>query len=139
MVIKFNERFRAIFLKYIKDSEKYYNGYGGYGGNYNYGYGGYSGSSYRNGSIYIYFYEWSDMTKGNKTFRSVEDFYEFLAESNIVCTDAQKKIIENNSWCYATCVPGKNILMVESQYYNLKEKLESCSFAPCTSLSPMYY
>lgn len=138
MVIKINERFRKIFLKFIKESEKYYSGsYNGYGGSYNYN--SYGGSSYNNGSVYIYFYEWSDMTKGNKTFRSVKDFYEFLAESNIVCTDAQKKVIENNSWCYATCVPGRNILMVESQYYNLKEKLQNCSYVPCTSLSPIYY
>lgn len=141
MVIKINERFKAIFLKFIKDSEKSYN-YGtnysyGYGGNYNYG--GYINSCYRNGSVYIYFYEWSDMSKGNKTFRSVNDFYDFLSESNIVCTDEQKKLIENNSWCYATCVPGKNILMVESQYYTLKEKLEKCSYSPCTCLAPMYY
>lgn len=132
MLIKFNKRFREIFLNYLKESEKYYNSYNGY--NYNYG-----GSSYHNGSIYIYFYEWSDMSKGSKTFRSVKDFYEFLSESKIVCTESQKHIIENNSWCYATCVPGKNILLVESQYYALKEKLNDCTFTPCTCLAPIYY
>lgn len=136
MLIKYNERFRAIFLKYIKDSEKNYSHSYSYN---NYGYSGYSNSYYNSNNIYIYFYEWSDMTKGTKTFKSVNDFYEFLAESNIVCTEAQKHIIENNSWCYATCVPGKNILMVESQYYQLKEKLEKCSLSSCTSLSPIYY
>ena len=142
MVIKINERFRAIFLKFIKDSEKSYSSYNysGYGGGYNYGgYSGYSNPCYRNGTLYIYFYEWSDMSRGNKVFRSAEDFYEFLAESKIVCTEEQKKIIENNSWCYATCVPRKKILMVENQYYTLKEKLEKCTFAPCTCLAPMYY
>lgn len=142
MVIKINERFRAIFLKFIKDSEKSYSSYNysGYGGGYNYGgYSGYSNSCYRNGTLYIYFYEWSDLGKGSKVFRSAEEFYEFLAESKITCTNEQKKLIENNSWCYATCVPGKNILMVENQYYTLKEKLEKCTFAPCTCLAPMYY
>ena len=108
MVIKVNERFRAIFLKFIKDSENSYSSYNysGYGGSYNYGgYSGYSNSCYRNGTLYIYFYEWSDMSRGNKVFRSAEDFYEFLAESKIVCTEEQKKIIENNpgfiiaDWC----------------------------------------
>lgn len=140
MIIKINERFKAIFLKFMKEySEKSYSSYNynDYGG---YGYGGYSNSCYRNGSLYIYFYEWSDMSKGSsKVFRSANDFYEFLAESKIVCTNEQKKLIENSNWCYATCVPGKNILMVENQYYTLKEKLEKCTFTPCTCLAPMYY
>ena len=72
MVIKINERFRAIFLKFIKDSEKSYSSYNysGYGGGYNYG--GYSNSCYRNGTLYIYFYEWSDMSRGNKVFRNID-------------------------------------------------------------------
>ena len=130
MIIKLNERFRAIFLKFLKEKEKentYYSSYNSYSSYYS--------NNYRK---YIYFYEWSNMDKGSKSFHSIKEFYEFLASSHIVCTDAQKLIIEHNEWSYATCVPGKNILLVENQYYLLKNKLESFRYNHCTSLVPSY-
>lgn len=124
MLIKLNKRFRLIFLKYLKDSENTYN----------------SSSSYYTGNYrYIYFYEWGDMGKNSKIFRDTKDFYEFLKESNITCTESQKSLINNSQWVYAVCAPNKNILLVDNQYFSLKEKLEKFkNHNYCTSLSPMY-
>lgn len=128
MVIKVNKRFKELFIKYIKNSA--YNYSNSYSSSYS------SGASK---SINIYFYEWSSLSGGCKVYRDRKEFYDFLKSSNIICTSEQKQLIDDSYWLYATCIPGKNILLLESQYFSLKDKLEKCNANKCTSLAPMYY
>jgi len=133
MLIKENNRFKLLFLAYMKSLSNYissssYNGYGGY----NYGYNGYSPSKH------IYFYEWSRLDNGSKQFDSVKTFLDYLAQCDITITNEQKNLIESNAWCYATCIPNKKMLLVETQYFQLRNKLEECNKSLVTSLIPCY-
>lgn len=130
MLIKENNRFKLLFLAYMKSLSSYsssssYNGYSGY----NYGY---------SSSKHIYFYEWSRLDNGSKQFDSVKAFLDYLAKCDITITNEQKNLIESNSWCYATCIPNKKILLVETQYFQLRNKLEECNKSLVTSLIPCY-
>ena len=128
MLIKENNRFKLLFLAYMKSLSSY------------------NSSSYYNGHNcyippkHIYFYEWSCLDNGSKHFDSIKDFLDYLSRYDITITNEQKNLIESNNWCYATCVPNKKILLVESQYFKLRNKLEECSKAKSsvTSLIPFY-
>lgn len=133
MLIKENNRFKLLFLAYMKSLSNYsssssYNGYDGY----NYGYNGYSSSKH------IYFYEWSRLDNGSRQFDSVKAFLDYLAQYDITITNEQKNLIESNSWCYATCVPNQKMLLVATQYFQLRNKLEECTKSSVTSLIPCY-
>ena len=63
----------------------------------------YSNSSYYNSrwkdvpkefQITLFFYEWSDMHKGTKTFYDRREFMKFLEESKITYTAEQKKKLD---------------------------------------------
>ena len=130
MLIKENNRFKLLFLAYMKSLSSYsssssYNGYSGY----NYGY---------SSSKHIYFYEWSRLDNGSRQFDSVKSFLDYLAQYDITITNEQKNLIESNSWCYATCIPNKKMLLVATQYFQLKNKLEECNKSLVTSLIPCY-
>lgn len=130
MLIKENNRFKLLFLAYMKSLSSYsssssYNGYSGY----NYGY---------SSSKHIYFYEWSRLDNGSRQFDSVKSFLDYLAQYNITITNEQKNLIESNSWCYATCIPNKKMLLVATQYFQLRNKLEECNKSLVTSLIPCY-
>ncbi len=123
MIVKLNEKFKRLFKEYMSSQTTTYNST--YTSNYK-------------TSTYIYFYEWSDMSRGCKVFNDTTEFYKFLKESNISCTEEQKNKIHSCSWVYASCIPGINLLIVENQYYALKETLANlnlCKDKPkCTSL-----
>lgn len=130
MLIKENNRFKLLFLAYMKSLSSYsssssYNGYSGY----NYGY---------SSSKHIYFYEWSRLDNGSRQFDSVKSFLDYLAQYDITITNEQKNLIESNSWCYATCIPNKKMLLVATQYFQLRNKLEECNKSLVTSLIPCY-
>lgn len=120
MLIKSNIRFKLLFKKYLQTFSTSTTT------------STYSTTKYR----YIYFYEWSDMLKGIKTFTTESSFFDFLKECNITCTDSQREFIHNNNWCYVSCVPNNRMLIVEKQYYDLKNKLDALKKVskPCTSL-----
>ena len=130
MLIKENNRFKLLFLAYMKSLSSYsssssYNGYSGY----NYGY---------SSSKHIYFYEWSRLDNGSRQFDSVKSFLDYLAQYDITITNEQKHLIESNAWCYATCIPNKKMLLVATQYFQLRNKLEECNKSLVTSLIPCY-
>lgn len=122
MLVKYNYRFRRLFLDYI---EKYGSMQTSYGNYYN----------PNNGYKWICFYEWSNMSSGSKTFKSVNDFLEFLKESNISITESQLEMLNSLSYCYCTCIPNKRILLITNSYYTLKEQLEARKNIPCTALA----
>ena len=139
MLIKENNRFKLLFVAYMKSLSSYsssssYSGYNSYGGYNGYG-GGYSGYS---SSKHIYFYEWSRLDNGSKQFDSVQSFLDYLSKCDISITNEQKNLLESNSWCYATCVPNKKMLIVATQYFQLRNKLEECNKSLITSLIPCY-
>lgn len=118
MLIRSNIRFKLLFQKYLKGLDTTTT---------------YSVTRYR----YIYFYEWSDMLHGVKTFTSETEFFKFLAECKITYTDEQKEFISSNNWCYVTCIPHHHMIIVAKQYYELKDKLDKLKQIPstyCTSL-----
>lgn len=125
MLIRLNRRFKALFEKFITSSKAAtsYTSYSGYSGS----------GSYHN----IYFYEWGDMTRSAKRFETINGFIEFLNECNLTITEEQKDLLEKNSWCYATCAPHRNILMVSEKYLELKDKFDNLKKTPylCTSLA----
>lgn len=123
MLLRLNRRFKALFEKYISSSHTTTTSYSSYPYNTN----------YRN----IYFYEWGNIANTAKRFESVDGFIDFLKECNLTLTNEQREILENNSWCYATCVPRRNILMLSDKYVALKDKYEALDRTPyiCTSLS----
>lgn len=130
MLIKKNNRFKLLFVAYMKSLSSYsssssYSGYNSYGG-------------YNSSSKHIYFYEWSRLDNGSKQFDSVQSFLDYLSQCDISVTDEQKKLLESNSWCYATCVPNKKMLIVATQYFQLRNKLEECNKSLVTSLIPCY-
>lgn len=132
MLIKENNRFKLLFVAYMKSLSSYsssssYSGYNSYGG-----YNGYSSSKH------IYFYEWSRLDNGSKQFDSVQSFLDYLSKCDISITNEQKNLLESNSWCYATCVPNKKMLIVATQYFQLRNKLEECNKSLVTSLIPCY-
>lgn len=119
MLIKLNIRFRDLFKKYLQSTSTTSSGY--------------SSSRFR----YIYFYEWSDMLKGVKSFTSATEFFKFLKECNISYTDEQRQFILNSNWCYTSCIPNQHILLVSKQYYDLKSTLDKLKSLPprCTALT----
>ena len=134
MLIKRNNRFKLLFLAYMKSlssyssSSTYSNNYCGYSSSYN----SYSSSKH------IYFYEWSCLDNDSKSFDSVKSFLDYLAQYDITITNEQKHLIESNAWCYATCIHNKKLLLVETQYFQLKNKLAECYKSSETSLIPCY-
>ena len=130
MLIKKNNRFKLLFVAYMKSLSSYsssssYSGYNSYGG-------------YNSSSKHIYFYEWSRLDNGSKQFDSVQSFLDYLSQCDISITNEQKNLLESNSWCYATCVPNKKMLIVATQYFQLRNKLEECNKSLITSLIPCY-
>lgn len=123
MLLRLNRRFKALFEKYISSPSA--------SSTTTYNYGCYN-KDYRN----IYFYEWGDLMRGAKRFDSINNFIDFLKECKLTLTDEQRNTLEHNSWCYATCVPNRNILMVSEKYLELKAKFEELDASPmeCTSL-----
>lgn len=123
MLIKENNRFKLLFLAYMKSLSSYSSSSS---------YNGYSSSKH------IYFYEWSRLDNGSRQFDSVKSFLDYLAQYDITITNEQKNLIESNSWCYATCIPNKKMLLVATQYFQLRNKLEECNKSLVTSLIPCY-
>ena len=103
MLIKRNNRFKLLFLAYMKSLSSY-------SSSSTYNYCGYS-SSYNSysSSKHIYFYEWSCLDNDSKNFDSVKSFLDYLAQYDITITNEQKHLIESNAWCYATCIPNKKM------------------------------
>lgn len=125
MIIKENKRFKLVFERYLKKSSVTTYGGSSYSGN------GYSGSYYSRydgipieDRITLYFYEWSSMSKGSKCFYSLSKFKEFLEENNIEYNVGDLNAIKHSSFIYAVCEPGKAKLLTDTNYYQLKCKLE---------------
>lgn len=124
MLIKKNKRCIELCRKVIKDNIST--------SSYSYNYQ-YSGGGVKK---FIYFYEWSTVNGTTKTFHSEKEFCDFLKLYNISCTEEHKKIIRTNQWCYASCVPGKRILIVSPTYLNLKDELNAqANSNTCTALA----
>lgn len=130
MLIRLNKRFKAIFEKFIKAIPSTYSAYSGYSG-----YGG--TTSYGDCEHVVYFYEFSEMGKPGIRFESIKSFLEFIEKCNLTITNEQLEVIEKNKWCYSSCVPNRNILMVTEKYMELKDKLDRMRREPseCTSLA----
>ena len=120
MVLKENKRFVKRFAQYeAKESTKS-------------SYSSYSGSSYaqrwegvpKEFQTTIFFYEWSTMTKGAKTFYDKRAFKTFLEESKIVVDSSCMEKIDNKTYIYCTCKPDESVLMVEDTYFKLQSRLD---------------
>lgn len=109
-----NERFDALFKEFIEKQNTAVNNY------YN------NTSRYYGGCGYIvYFYEWSNINNRPRQFSSSEIFIRYLEECGIKYTDYQLGRIKEGKWMYASCVPGKNDLILVDSYIQLRERLEN--------------
>lgn len=137
-----NRRCQKAFNEYIEEQNKPktysngggscypYNGYNGYGGCYgNRGYTPLGTQSKETTIDYctLFFYEWSNLRMGAKTYTSKKEFFKFLETCNITITDSQKKQIEDTRYrnIFATCVPNKPQLMLADTWYNLNQLVEA--------------
>lgn len=111
MLIKRNNRFKKLFNNFLKNKTT------NYSTTTSYSYNSYSTT------LTIYFYEWSDVLGKSRTFYSLDAFRKYLNESKIYYTEEQIAAIKKSSYCYCSCIPGKPILMVEFQYYAIRDKL----------------
>lgn len=128
-----NPRTKKAFDKYLEEQNK--------PKTYNYGYSYPYTSGYKPGSGYnsattpvtsmdyatIYFYEWSNLRQGAKTFNSKKEFFKMLNDCKINFTESQKKDIEETRYktIFATCVPNKPQLMTSDTWFNLNKLVES--------------
>jgi len=139
-----NRRCQKAFNEYIEEQNKpktygsggstYYPHGGGYNG---YGCGCYNNRSYTPPATQskettmdfctLFFYEWSNLRMGAKTYNSKKEFFKFLESCNIAITDSQKKQIEETRYrnIFATCVPNKPQLMIADTWYNLNQLVEA--------------
>lgn len=120
MLIKENFRLKKTFAEYIKKANTTSStSYGGY----------YSGNGYYSGQggviKHIYFYEWSNMSNGAKSFSSVEAFKKFCDDNKITIPNGFNTDVAKGHWAWCTCIPGKSTLMWADSWNNLKILLEA--------------
>lgn len=136
-----NRRCQKAFDKYIEEQNKpkvyggstyYPHGGGGYGAcygeNYNRNYTPPSQSKETTLDFCtLFFYEWSNLRSGAKTFNSKKEFYKMLEDCKITITESQKKQIDETRYknIFATCVPNKPQLMLSDTWYNLNTLVTS--------------
>ena len=109
-----NERLSKLFKEFLDKQSSAVNNY------YN------STSRYYGGCGYtVYFYEWSNINNRPRQFGSLEYFLKYLRDSNIEYSDYQEERLRNGKWFYASCIPGKNFLLLCDTYIQLKERLEN--------------
>ena len=122
MVLKENKRFVKRFAQYeeksLKDTSSSSNY--GYGSSYYHRYDGVP----KEFQTTIFFYEWSDMRKGSKSFYDKRKFKDFLLESKISVSSELMAMIDNKTYLYSTCYPGKSELMIEDTYFKLETALK---------------
>ena len=75
-------------------------------------------------TTYIYFYEWSRMDGGMKTFTEYRAFFKFCLESGIILTPPDRQRLYDSNYNYVTCKKGKNELLISTTYCGLKDLLE---------------
>lgn len=80
-------------------------------------------SEYKDDSMHIYFYEWSDPSKAPRAFYQLEAFENFLKSSGIFLEFYQKGIIKNLGTVYVTCYTGTKNLNIRGSYKNLLDSL----------------
>lgn len=118
-----NKRLKKAFEKYIENENKPKTYSYGSGTTYNYNTNkSYTPPTY---DCTIFFYEWSNLRSGAKHFKTKNDFFKFLDDSNIKFTDKQKKDIEDIKYAnvFATCTPNKPELITANTWYELNNKL----------------
>lgn len=91
---------------------------------YHYDSGFYSDSYYHSDYCAIYFYEWSSMDGNQHKFYSYSNFYRYCDDNGIKVSDSDKETMRGYSVVYATCIPGKNELMMASTSYGLQSLLD---------------
>ncbi len=87
----------------------------------------YTNSYYNSNKFNCYFYEWSNINNRPRIFTSRSEFYKFLDESKIEYSEAQKELIDKESWIYGSCVVGTPRLLLKQNYYLMKCALENSS------------
>ena len=120
-IIKENKRFKRRFEQYEKKEASKVSTTS-YGGN------SYYNSRWKDVpkefQITLFFYEWSSMNKGAKTFYDRREFMKFLEESKITYTEEQKKKLDYDTYLYVTCYPNKSELMIADTYWKLDTALK---------------
>ena len=84
-----------------------------------------SSSSYYGNWYTVYFYEWSNIMSRPRQFGSAVVFKKFLDDCGITYSDYQNTRLSDGKWFYASCVPGKNQLILCDSYMQLRERLTS--------------
>lgn len=114
MDINLRDRLSKLFKEFLDKQNSVVSGY------YN------STTRYYGGCGYtVYFYEWSNINNRPRQFSSSEIFIRYLEDCGIEYTDYQLGRIKEGKWFYASCVPGKNQLLLCDTYIQLRERLEN--------------
>ena len=121
MIIKANKRFQKIFSDYVKKSNTTTYSSSNYGGGY-YG-GGYYPTNPSSSAYHIYFYEWSTLRNGAKSFSSLDTFKAYCGEHKIMIPVGFSEHLEKNHWIWCTCIPGQAKLMWDKSYADLSQAL----------------
>ena len=137
MVLKENKRFVKRFAQYEEKSLKATSSSSnyGYGSSYYHRYDGVP----KEFQTTIFFYEWSDMIKGSKSFYDKRKFKEFLLDSKINVSSELMAMIDNKTYLYCTCYPGKSELMVEDTYFKLESALNKAKGIDPSKTKPVGY
>ena len=99
---------------------------------------GYYSSSYSKRDGTMFFYQWSSMQGGTKTFYLISDLKKFLDESKIEYTETQIEMIkkgEDPNYWYLSCIPNSPKLLVLKSYQELKASLQRFHDADGTDMN----
>lgn len=81
---------------------------------------------YKNREFTCFFYEWSSLHMGTKTFYNVADLKKFLDECKIEYTEQQMGRMKNggmSQYWYVSCIPNAARLLTFTSYDDLKDAL----------------
>lgn len=72
-----------------------------------------------NGTFKVHFYEWSDISRQPRTFRSLGSFLKFLRECDIPILYWEENLIRSLVESYVTCKKGSKTLVIRGRYEQL--------------------